>query len=170
MHLLSKTNEKRRWARSLRLLTVYLAGTAALGISVFSLKLSAENAVDLKPFAGTWETKHNGQVFFTLKLAIQGGSIRGTAIHCSRVAWVDGELVPGSDDFVTDKIVESRASGRRLTLKMVDENDAQSWSLLQFDLTDKDEAEAKIGAVAEGNSDAPAQEKPWHFHRAAPRQ
>ena len=172
VNILNKTNENRTGRRSLRLLAVFLVGMAALGISAFSLKLSADNA-GLQQFAGTWECKYKGKTFFTLKMAVQGATITGTAVHPDRLTDVDGELIPGSDENSTDKIVEAHASGGRLLLKLAHANDASAppWPL-QFSLTGKEEAEGILVAddPSERSSDpeqAPPPKKPWHFQRVS---
>src|SRR5215469_2192088 len=172
VNILNTTKESRRWRRSLKLLAVILVGAAALGISAFSLKLSADNA-DLQQFAGTWECQYKGKNFFTLKIAVQGAAINGTAVHPNRLTDVDGYLIPGSDQNSTDKIVEAHASGRRLLLRLADANDASapSWPL-QFSLTGKDEAEGilVVENPSENSSDpeqAPPPKKPWHFQRVS---
>jgi hypothetical protein len=172
VNILNTTKERRRWRRSLRLLAVFLVGAAGLGISAFSLKLSAENA-DLQQFAGIWECKYEGKTFFTLKIAVQGATISGTAVHPNRLTDVDGYLIPGSDENSTDKIVEAHASGRRLMLRFADATDAStpSWPL-RFSLTGKDEAEGMLVVEnpSKNSSDpeqAPPPTKPWHFQRVS---
>jgi beta-lactamase regulating signal transducer with metallopeptidase domain len=165
VNILKTTNASRKWARPLRLLVVVLVGAAALGISVFSLQLAAENATDLRQFAGTWECKYKGRPFFTLKMAVKDGVLGGTAVHSTRVSWVDGEIIPDTDETTPDKIFDTHASGQELMIKIADGPNDSDPIALSFKLTGKDEAEAKL--IVEKQPDAPAQKKPWHFQRVS---
>jgi len=165
VNILKGNDGGRKWVRAFKLAAVCLVGTVALGISVFSLKLAAQSATDLKHFAGTWECKYKGRTFFTLKMAVKDGTLGGTAIHSTRVSWVDGEIIPDSNETTSDKIFETHASGEELLIKIADgPNDSDPISL-RFTLTGKDEAEAKL--VVEKQPDAPTQTKPWHFQRVS---
>ncbi len=165
MNILKTTNVSGEWTRALRLLIVVLVGASALGISVFSLQLAAENATDLRQFAGTWECKYKGRPFFTLKMAVKDGVLGGTAVHSKRVGWADGEIVPDTDETTPDKIFDTHASGKELMIKIADGPNDPDPIALSFKLTGKDEAEAKL--IVEKMPDAPAQTKPWHFQRVS---
>jgi beta-lactamase regulating signal transducer with metallopeptidase domain len=163
VNILKTTNASRKWTRALRLLIVYVVGAVALGISVFSLKLAAENATDLRQFAGTWECKYKGRTFFTLKMAVKDGVLGGTAVHSKRVSWVDGEIIPDTDETTPDRIFDTHASGQELMIKIADGPNDSDPIALSFKLTGKDEAEAKL--IVEKQPDAPPQKKPWLFQR-----
>lgn len=163
--LRTSNNGSRKWARTLRLMAVCLVGAVALGISAFSLRLGAENANDLKRFAGTWECKYKGKTFFTLKMALKDGVLGGTAVHSTRVVWVDGEIIPDTEETTNDRIFDTHPSGQELVIKIADgPNDADPISLI-FKLTGKDEAEAKL--IVEKQPSEPEQKKPWHFQRVS---
>jgi bla regulator protein blaR1 len=163
VNVLKRRNLNTGKARALRVAAACLVGAVALGTSVFSLKLAAENGSDLLKFAGTWECKYNGRAFFTLKLAMKDGVLGGTAIHSTSVAWVDGEIIPNTNEMTNDKIFETHASGKELHIKIADgPNDADPVAL-NFRLTGKNEADAKFSM--EKQADAPPQAKPWHFVR-----
>ena len=165
VNILKTTTASTKWARTVRFLVVYLAGAAALGISVFSLKLAAENATDLKQFAGTWECKYKGRAFFTLRMAVKDGVLGGTAVHSTRVAWVDGELIPGTDETAQDRIFDTHASGQELLLKIADGPNVADPISLSFKLTGKDEAE--VMPLVDQQGDVPPPTKPWHFQRVS---
>jgi hypothetical protein len=165
VNILKTKTTSSKWTRAVRLTAVCLVGAVALGISVFSLKLAAENTINLQQFAGTWECKYKGRIFFTLKMAVHDGVLGGTAIHSKRVSWVDGELIPDTDETTNDKIFDTHASGQELTIQIADgPNDADPISI-NFKLVGKNESEAKL--IVEKQPDAPAQKKPWHFQRVS---
>jgi beta-lactamase regulating signal transducer with metallopeptidase domain len=163
--ILETTNASKRWARALRLTAVSFVGAVALGTSVFSLKLAAENSTDLKQFAGTWECKYKGRTFFTLKMAVKDGVLGGSAVHSTRVGWIDGEIVPDTDETRTEKIFDTHASAKELTIKLADGPNDTNAIALNFKLIGGDEAEAKL--IVEKQPDAPPQKKPWHFERTS---
>jgi hypothetical protein len=165
VNILKTTTASTKWARTVRFLVVYLAGAAALGISAFSLKLAAENATDLKQFAGTWECKYKGRAFFTLRMAVKDGALGGTAVHSTRVAWVDGELIPGTDETAQDRIFDTHASGQELLLKIADGPNVADAISLSFKLTGKHEAE--VMPLVDQQGDVPPPKKPWHFQRVS---
>jgi hypothetical protein len=165
VNILKPNDGGRKWVRASKFAAVCLVGGVALGISVFSLRLAAQSATDLKQFAGTWECKYKGRTFFTLKMAVKGGALGGTAVHSTRVVWVDGEIIPDSDETTPDKIFDTHASGQELLIRIADgPNDSDPISL-KFKLNGKDEAEAKL--IVEKQPDEPPQTKPWHFQRVS---
>ncbi|MGC2184224.1 MAG: M56 family metallopeptidase [Terriglobales bacterium] len=164
VNILKTTTASTKWARTVRILVVYLAGAAALGISAFSLKLAAENATDLKQFAGTWECKYKGRAFFTLRMAVKDGVLGGTSVHSTRVALLaDGELIPGTDETTQDMIFDTHASGQELLLKVADGPNVADPISLSFKLTGKNEAE--VMPLVDQHGDVPPPKKPWHFQR-----
>ena len=165
VNILKTTTASTKWARTVRFLVVYLAGAAALVISAFSLKLAAENATDLKQFAGTWECKYKGRAFFTLRMAVKDGVLGGTAVHSTRVALVDGELIPGTDETAQDRIFDTHPSGQELLLKIADGPNVADPISLSFKLTSKDEAE--VMPLVDQQGDVPPPKKPWHFQRVS---
>ena len=165
MKILETTNVSNRWARTLRVMAASLVGAIVLGTCVFSLKVAAENSSDMKPFVGTWECKYKGRTFFTLKMAMKDGALGGIAIHSTRVSWVDGEIIPDTDEITNDKIFDTHASGQELMIKIADGPNDSDPIALSFKLTGKDQAEAKL--MVEKQPDAPPQKKPWHFERTS---
>jgi hypothetical protein len=173
MNILKSTKASSKWARVLRLTAVSLVGAVALAISAFSLTVAVENATSLGQFTGTWQCKYRGQPFFTLNMAVAGGVLGGTAVHPTRVAWVDGELLPGSavnpseaDEMVQGEIFDAHLSDQQLFIKIADGPDKSDVLQLSFKLVGKDEAEAM--AVIEKTSEGPPpQKKPWHFQRVS---
>jgi hypothetical protein len=164
VNILKTTTASTKWARTVRFLVVFLAGAAALGISAFSLKLAAENATDLKQFAGTWECKYKGRAFFTLRMAVKDGVLGGTAAHSTRVAVLaDGELIPGTDETGQGRIFDTHASGQELLLKIEDGPNVADPISLSFNLTGKNEAEAM--PLVDQHGDVPPPKRPWHFQR-----
>lgn len=144
MNILRTTNTNKKWTRALRLAVACCMGALALGISAFSLQLAAQSAADLGRFSGIRETKYKGRTFFTLNLKVTDGVLGGTAVHCTRVAWVYGELIPSSDETTTEKILEAHASGQKLMIKTADGSCESDPISLEFNLTAKDKADAKL--------------------------
>ena len=155
MNLLKNTEARRRGPRAARWTLALLAGMSALGMSVFSLRLAAEDS-NLERFAGIWEVTYEGKTFFTLRLKLSGGVLTGTAVHTTRLRFVDGELLPDTDETVTGKIIEARATDRRLTLKIAAGDDSSDPISLKLTL---------VGAADADVIGTPDQEKPWHFRR-----
>jgi hypothetical protein len=150
-------------ARAFRLMAVCLIGVASIGLSAFSLRLDNDSRLkDLAEFAGTWEAKYQGATFFTLHLRITNGSLGGTCVHGERLTLVDGELIPDGSELSTHKILEASVSGKRLLLKIGDENSSDTFPF-ELTLTGTDQAEGKI--VVASDSGTPPPKKPWHFQR-----
>ncbi len=163
MNILNTNQKSRTWARALRLTAACLVGAVAISISAFSLRLAAESSHDQSQFAGTWETKYKGRTFFTLNLKMVNGVLAGTTVHCKSVGWVDGEIVPDSDDSITDPILETHSSGRKLMVKISNgPNDPDPISV-ELTLTGKDQADGRL--IVDKSPNAPVQTKPWHFQR-----
>jgi hypothetical protein len=79
------------------------------------------------------------------------------------VSWVDGEIIPDTDETTPDRIFDTHASGQELMIKIADGPNDSDPIALSFKLTGKDEAEAKL--IVEKQPDAPPQKKPWLFQR-----
>jgi bla regulator protein blaR1 len=151
--------------QALRFIAVCLVGGVSLGLSAFSLRVSSDNnSADLQQFAGTWEAKYQGTTFFTLHLKLTNASLGGTCVHNDRLAWVDGELIPTGSEFSTEKILEASSSGKKLLMKIGNENSTDGFPL-EFTLTAPGQAEAKI--IAPSDSGTPPQKKPWHLQRVS---
>ena len=136
--------------------------------SAFSLRVGADTtSADTQRFVGTWVTKYKGQTFITIKLKSENGKLGGTCIHVDRLdALADGELVPSSDKYVEQEIVEAKASGNKLNLRIGGHDS------IYFELTLKGANDADmltVGDAPDKNSpDQPPQQKtPWHFQRVA---
>jgi beta-lactamase regulating signal transducer with metallopeptidase domain len=165
-----KNNNTRKKTRAVRLIAVCLIGAASIGLSAFSLRLNnATGSEDLAPFAGTWEAKYKGTTFFTVHLTLVNGSLGGTCVLGERWAILnDGELIPDGSELSTHKLLEVRASGKKLLLKISgnkigDENSSEVVPV-ELTLTGGDQAEGRV--VAGSSSDTPPpQKKPWHFQR-----
>lgn len=157
-----KNNDTRKKTRAFRLIAVCLIGAASIGLSAFSLRLNTSHSEDLTPFAGTWEAKYQGTTFFTLHLKLTNGSLGGTCVHNDRLEWVDGDLIPTGTEFSTEKILEASSSGKKLLMKIGNENSTEGFPL-EFTLTAPGQAEAKI--TAPSDSGTPPQKKPWHLQR-----
>ena len=109
-------------------------------------------------------TKYKGQTFITFKIKSENGGLTGSCIHVDRLDNVDGELIPSSDKMTEQEIVEARASGNKLSLRIGGHDS------ISFELTLKGDNDADLITVGEvGNSpdQAPPQKKPWHFQRVA---
>jgi beta-lactamase regulating signal transducer with metallopeptidase domain len=167
MNILKTRKASRTWARASRLVAACLVGIVSLGISAFSLRLTAFNgSEDLARFAGTWETKYKGQAFFTLKLEAANGTLAGTCVHVTRVAVLaDGELIPGTEETTTDQILEVRSYGEKLLLKIADGDNSHGIEL-EFTLTAKDQGDG-IVFVRPSSDGPPPPKKPWHFQRVS---
>jgi hypothetical protein len=151
------------------LMAFALVGAVSLLSSAFSLRVGADTtSADTQRFVGTWVTKYKGQTFITIKLKAENGKMGGTCIHVDRVAVLaDGELIPGSDQFVEQEIVQAKASGNKLDLRIGGHDS------IHFELTLKGINDADVLAVGdspEGGQSAdqpPPQKTPWHFQRVA---
>jgi len=158
-----KNNDTRKTTRAVRLIAVCLIGAASIGLSAFSLRLNSTNkSAELEQFAGTWEARYQGTTFFTLHIKLTNGSLSGTCVHNDRLGWVDGELIPTGSAFSTEKILEASSSGKKLLIKIGNENSTDGVPV-EFTLTASGQAEARI--TAPSDSGTPPQSKPWHLQR-----
>ena len=152
-----------------RKLLLWTAACLAVGLPlVFGLfKVTPADASEsaLDQFAGSWQSKYKGRTFFTLNLAVKDGLLTGTAVHSTRMASQNGELVPDSDDKATDRIIEAHASDGKLMLKIEDPEDPSAPIPLELSVTAQNEAEGRL--VTDGQSGAPQQTKPWRFVRVS---
>jgi len=71
-------------------------------------------------------------------------------------------LIPDGSKLSNHKIVEASVSGKKLLLKIGDENSSDAFPL-EFTLTGADQAEGRI--VVASDSGTPPPKKPWHFER-----
>jgi beta-lactamase regulating signal transducer with metallopeptidase domain len=137
--------------------------------SAFSLRVGADtNSADTQRFVGTWVTRYKGQTFITIKLKSENGKLGGTCVHVDRVAVLaNGELIPDSDQFVEQEIVQAKASGNKLDLRIGGHDS------IHFELTLKGISDAEVLAVGDSPDrdqspdQPPPQKTPWHFQRVA---
>lgn len=72
----------------IRLIALGLIGSAFLGLSAFSLRVTNKTKSEhLAEFAGTWQSEYKGKAFFTLQLKLTDGSLGGTCVHSAQLAW-----------------------------------------------------------------------------------
>jgi beta-lactamase regulating signal transducer with metallopeptidase domain len=169
MNILNMRKNGRRGSRPRMVAALFLVGAVSIVLSAFSVRVSSDNApADAQRFVGTWVTKYKGQTFITIKLKSENGSLGGSCIHVDRLDMlVDGELVPSSDQYVEQEIVQAKVSGNKLDLQIGGHDS------IHFELTLKGASDAEVLAVGD-SSDAgkspdqgPPQKKPWHFQRVA---
>jgi hypothetical protein len=98
-------------------------------------------------------------------MAVNDGVLGGTAVHSTRVAWVDGELIPGTDETAEDRIFDAHVSGQELLLKIAESPNVADPISLSFKLTGKNELEAM--PLVDPQGDVPPPKKPWHFQRVS---
>jgi hypothetical protein len=162
-----KVHETRNHSRIKILTALTLVSAVSLLTSAFSLHVAGDTAAgDTQRFVGTWVTKYKGQTFITLKIKSENGVLGGSCIHVDRLDNVNGELIPSSDQFTEQEIVEARASGNKLVLR-ISQHDSMS---VEFTLKGPDEADVIIigdarADVGASPDQAPPQKKPWHFER-----
>ena len=162
---MSESQGRRSWMR----MVVVCSAIAAVSIvsSAFSLHVSADtNSGDIQRFVGTWVTKYKGQTFITLKIKSVNGVLSGSCIHVDQLTMMNDDLIPSSDKFVEQEIVEAKASGNKVDLRIGGHDS------IYFELTLKGANDADVLAVGDaqqGNSadQAPPQKKPWQFQRIA---
>lgn len=158
-----KTGEKRgKWARAQVLLAVSLVSVVSLAICGFSVRVADRASADAQRFVGTWETQYKGRAFFTLNLKDENGRLGGNCVHVTRVAWVDGALIPGTEETSQDQITEARISGNKVELRIGDSDPI----LLEFTLTGDNTAEGKP-IVEESPDGPPPPKKPWRFQKVS---
>jgi len=163
MNILDTNKKTGKWARTRMLLAVSLMGVTSLAICGFSVRVADRASADTRRFVGTWETQYKGRAFFTLNLKEENGALGGTCLHVTRVAYVDGELIPGTEETSQEQITEARISGNKLELKIGDRADP---ILLEFVLTSDNSADGKP-IVGESPDGPPPPKKPWHFQKVS---
>ena len=163
MNVLATTKSTSEWTRTKKWTAVCLLAAVCLALSAFSFRVTTGiSGAELERFAGTWETRYNDKVFFTIKLNVENGALHGTCTHTVRLAYVDGELIPVEDKMETEKIAETQASGQKLLLRVGD-GKAEDPVPLEFTLTGDGRADVRI--LVESSSGTPPPKKPWHFER-----
>jgi len=168
MNILRMPKISGRESRTRMLMAFVLVSAVSLLTSAFSLRVGSETtSAETQRFVGTWVTKYKGQTFITLKLKSMKDGLGGSCIHVDRLDLLaDGELIPSSDQFVEQEIVQAKASGNKLDLRIGGHDS------IHFELTLKGVNEADVLAVGDApdkNSpdQAPPQKIPWHFERVA---
>lgn len=169
MNILRMPESATKRSRARMLLVCSLVAAASLATSAFSFRVSGDtSSSDTQRFVGTWVTKYKGQAFITLKLKSANGTLGGSVVHVDRLDMLaDGELVPSSEQFVEQEIVEAKASGNKLNLRIGGHDSIY----FEFTLTAPNAGEMQtIGELGDSPDQAPQQKKPWHFERIAERQ
>lgn len=166
MNILRMPKSAGRASRTRILMAFVLVSAVSLVTSAFSFHVAADTAsTDTQRFVGTWVTKYKGQAFITLKLKSEKGVLTGSCIHVDRLDMLaDGELIPSSDQFTEQEIVQANASGNKLDLRIGGHDS------MYIELTLKGDNDADVHVVGDvGNSpdQGPPQKKPWHFERVA---
>lgn len=168
MNILGMPTCSRRGSHTRVLMAFALVIAVSLLTSAFSLRVGADTTTaDTQRFVGTWVTKYKGQTFITIKLKSENGKLGGTCIHVDRLdALADGELIPSSDQYVEQEIIQANVSGNRLDLRIGGHDS------IHFEFTLKGTNGADVLAVGDSpdkNSpdQGPPQKNPWHFERVA---
>jgi len=168
MNILRMPNGAGRGSRTRMLAAFVLVSAVSLLTSAFSLRVASDTAsANDQRFVGTWVTKYKGQTFITLKLRSTKDGLGGSCIHVDRVGVLeDGELIPGSDQYVEQEIVQAKVFANKLDLRIGGHDS------LHFELTLKGDNDADVLAVGDApdkNSpdQPPPQKIPWHFERVA---
>jgi beta-lactamase regulating signal transducer with metallopeptidase domain len=168
MNILGMPKSSGRGSHTRALIAFALVIAVSLLTSAFSLRVGVDTtSADTQRFVGTWVTKYKGQTFITIKLKSENGKLGGTCIHVDRLDMLaNGELVPSSDQYVEQEIVEAKASGNKLNLRIGGHDS------IYFELTLKGANEADmltVGDAPDKNTpdQPPPQKMPWHFQRMA---
>ena len=163
MNVLATTRLELEWTRTKKWAAVCLLAAVCLVLSAFSFRVTTGIAgAELERFVGTWETRYNGKVFFTIKLNVQNGALRGSCTHSVRLAYVDGELIPVDEKMETQRIAGAQVSGQKLLLR-VGNGTTDDAVPVEFMLTGDNRADVRI--LVESSSGTPPPKKPWHFER-----
>lgn len=156
-----------RGSRTRIMMAFVLVSAVSVLASAFSLRVASDTTSgNDQRFVGTWVTKYKGQTFITLKLKSTKDGLGGSCIHVDRVADVDGALIPSSNQYVEQEIVQAKVYGNKLDLRIGGHDS------IHFELTLKGGNEADVLAVGDAPDksspdQAPPQKKPWHFERVA---
>lgn len=146
-------------------IAVAVAAVSAVSIftCAFSLRVAA-NAVpaDTQRFVGTWVTKYKGQTFITFNLKSANGKLGGSCVHVDRLDFVDGDLIPSSDQFTEQEIVDVKVNGNKLELHIGGHDSIYA----EFTLKGTNDADViMVGDRGSSPDQGPPQKKPWHFQR-----
>ena len=141
---------------------------AALILLASMLALAQSNpssaTPDLKPFAGTWKAEFKGHPFLILSMREQNQQLVGTCMHSRSINWGrDGELTIVSEETTDDKILDARASGTKLVVKIANADSPEEVVTIELKLLGNDQAEGRLLNLP---PDTPRQ-KPWLFKRVA---
>ena len=169
MNILRMPKDVVRGSSTRMLMAIVLLSAVSLLSSAFSVRVASDVAsANDQRFVGTWVTKYKGQTFITIKLKSENGKLGGTCIHVDRLdALSDGELIPSSEQFVEQEIVEAKASGNKVDLRIGGHDS------IHFELTLRGANNADVLPVGDSpGGDAPDQAPPipkipWHFERVA---
>lgn len=167
MNILRMPKDVERGSSTRMLMAIVLLSAVSLLSSAFSVRVASDvSSANDQRFVGTWVTKYKGQTFITFKLKSENGKVGGTCVHVDRLADVNGELIPSSDKFVEQEIVEAKVSGNKLDMRIGGHDS------IYFELTLKGTNDAFVLAVGDASDksspdQAPPQKIPWHFERVA---
>ncbi|HYM76433.1 MAG TPA: M56 family metallopeptidase [Candidatus Dormibacteraeota bacterium] len=168
MNILNKPKIAKRGTRTRMVATACLMAAMSLVMCAFSVRVAANGAsTDGQRFVGTWVTKYKGQAFITFKLKSENGVLRGSCVHVDRLDFVDGELIPSSDQFTEQEIVEAKVAGNKVDLRIGGHDSIY----VEFTLKGANDADVLLVGDPRGAGDSPdqgpPQKKPWHFQRVA---
>ena len=164
MNILRMPESATKRSRSRMLFVCSLVAVLSLVTSAFSFRVSGDtSSADTQRFVGTWVTKYKGQAFITLKIKSANGALGGSVVHVDRLAMLaDGELVPSSEQFVEQEIVEAKVAGNKLNLRIGGHDSIY----FEFTLMAPNAGEMlTVGDLGGSPDQAPPQKKPWHFER-----
>jgi hypothetical protein len=133
----------------IRLVHVFVAG-----VSLACFPSAAQNAAELKRFAGTWEAKYKAAVICTIALEA-GEKITGTASGCNINVDDDGNLMDpeaAQEPAEPAPIFNPKVDGPTLSFEIRDEDDEHPIKM-QIELKGEGRAELRI-------IDAPVKIKP----------
>ena len=148
-------------------ITLVLVSTVSILTCAFSFRVSADTVpADAQRFVGTWVTKYKGQTFVTFNLKMVNGRLGGSCVHVDRLDMLeDGELVPTSEQFTEQEIVEAKVLGSKVALH-IGGHDSIYAELTLKGANDADVLMVGDPSNKENSADqAPPQKKPWHFQR-----
>src|SRR5262249_7582270 len=106
---------------------------------------------------------YKGQSFITFKIKSVNGVLGGSCIHVDQLTMVNDDLIPSSDKFVEQEIVQAKAFGNKLDLRIGGHDS------IHFELTLKggNDAEGAAPAREPSSAQGPPMKKPGHFERVA---
>jgi hypothetical protein len=110
-------------------------------------------------FAGTWTAEFHKQIWLTLTLVPEKGTLAGTMMHSVQIsADNEGDITKVDDDMVSAKVVHVELQGQTLQIDSTDEDG--STDFYRMVLTDKDTAELRPMT-----SDGASAPKPFKLRR-----